>query len=680
MAEKTISIDLAVNDKFTKGFEKFNDGLEGLAQEQKKTNQSIQKTTKSVQGLTDGVKGFVSAYISWRSLNMVKDLAMLGAEADSVSDSFEQMGQRMGFVATDLATKMRQSTDQMVDDMTLQKNAMKALISGIDPDDMLVAMQYVSRYANSVGADSEQLMQTVMTGLARGSAQFLDDVGIQVIGAQDVVGEAIDQMKEKMLDFNQNSFSSMKQFETSIKNLRIEVGKELLPALDLTVQNMDMLINTFIEGGDAVNFIGDASFNLSKSFNSMINTLAIGAEGIKGYVNGVAFAQSFAVDKMLELVRAFVNGNKIMLETANNNPLGDILVPDSAIEAMDTAISKIDEFAKVNDQAMSHFGDKVVDSAGKIETLKDGILDLIATEERENAVLQQTQRLRTGNTQATVENTIAIREQLNAMNDLALQMKWLNELDREMNDILLAQQQARNTLKDITINSAIDIASSFQSMHQSRMSQISAEFDAERQSIEDSSMSRRSKAIALEKLEKKRAKAENEARKRQVAYTAVISTANIALATQKQIMMALDAGKDTPGGALTKLAVVGSVLAGTAGLIAQVKSASSQIPKREHGGAVRRGQLYEVAENGKDEIFQSGGKTFLLPSQGGRVIPNNQMTNNANVTVNATFNGGDMGTIEQKLPELVAKGLEMADRNNSIDYGRLQNFQRAVGN
>lgn len=46
---------------------------------------------------------------------------------------------------------------------------------------------------------------------------------------------------------------------------------------------------------------------------------------------------------------------------------------------------------------------------------------------------------------------------------------------------------------------------------------------------------------------------------------------------------------------------------------------------REFGGPVDVGKMYRVGEGGAPEIFQSGGKNFMIPGDGGKVIPNDQI-------------------------------------------------------
>ena len=48
---------------------------------------------------------------------------------------------------------------------------------------------------------------------------------------------------------------------------------------------------------------------------------------------------------------------------------------------------------------------------------------------------------------------------------------------------------------------------------------------------------------------------------------------------------------------------------------------------REFGGPVDAGKVYRVGEGGKPEVFQSGGKNFMIPGDGGKVIPNDKIKN-----------------------------------------------------
>lgn len=61
------------------------------------------------------------------------------------------------------------------------------------------------------------------------------------------------------------------------------------------------------------------------------------------------------------------------------------------------------------------------------------------------------------------------------------------------------------------------------------------------------------------------------------------------------------------------------------GQIASNISGLSYGGAREFGGPVDAGKMYRVGEGGAPEIFQSGGKNFMIPGDGGKVIPSDQI-------------------------------------------------------
>lgn len=61
---------------------------------------------------------------------------------------------------------------------------------------------------------------------------------------------------------------------------------------------------------------------------------------------------------------------------------------------------------------------------------------------------------------------------------------------------------------------------------------------------------------------------------------------------------------------------------------------------RYNGGAVDSGKFYRVGESNKPELFQSGGRQYMIPGEGGRIIPNRDIGGNGGggITMNNTFN------------------------------------------
>ncbi len=75
------------------------------------------------------------------------------------------------------------------------------------------------------------------------------------------------------------------------------------------------------------------------------------------------------------------------------------------------------------------------------------------------------------------------------------------------------------------------------------------------------------------------------------------------------------------------LAAYAQVAALGTSIIANLQSVSTAIAgKREWGGSVNAGMMYEVNERNKPEMFESGGKRYMMPGQNGKVTPFQQVT------------------------------------------------------
>lgn len=80
----------------------------------------------------------------------------------------------------------------------------------------------------------------------------------------------------------------------------------------------------------------------------------------------------------------------------------------------------------------------------------------------------------------------------------------------------------------------------------------------------------------------------------------------------------------TPAAAAMNTATMGGAASvGMTALSAIMSFASSLFGgKRYNGGSVMGGKMYRVGEGGKPELFQSGGKNYMIPGDGGRVVSN----------------------------------------------------------
>ncbi|MDH2379153.1 tape measure protein [Providencia rettgeri] len=131
-----------------------------------------------------------------------------------------------------------------------------------------------------------------------------------------------------------------------------------------------------------------------------------------------------------------------------------------------------------------------------------------------------------------------------------------------------------------------------------------------------------------------------------------------------------------PAAALSSLATLGAnaaaantAIAGTVGMAKGLAVAGA----RYNGGPVGAGQMYQVGEHGKPEIFKaSTGKQYMIPGDNGRVISNKDMQGSGNgITLNIEFNdyssgkhqfeaqasqNGDTLTVQAFLTDMQEKG------------------------
>ncbi|MDL9985548.1 tape measure protein [Providencia rettgeri] len=161
----------------------------------------------------------------------------------------------------------------------------------------------------------------------------------------------------------------------------------------------------------------------------------------------------------------------------------------------------------------------------------------------------------------------------------------------------------------------------------------------------------------------------------QAALAATTAAQTAAVGTQTAVSTAAAA---TTTAAWTPAAIMASIASmGTAAKIGLAAVAVLGIGaiagKRKNGGPVGAGQMYQVGEGGKPEIFKaSTGKQYMIPGDNGRVISNKDMQGSGNgITLNIEFNdyssgkhqfeaqasqNGDTLTVQAFLTDMQEKG------------------------
>lgn len=158
----------------------------------------------------------------------------------------------------------------------------------------------------------------------------------------------------------------------------------------------------------------------------------------------------------------------------------------------------------------------------------------------------------------------------------------------------------------------------------------------------------------------------------QAALAATTAAQTAAVGTQTAVSTAAAATTTaawTPAAIMSSIASWGGAVAIGLGAIAAIGLSG----KRKNGGPVGAGQMYQVGEGGKPEIFKaSTGKQYMIPGDNGRVISNKDMQGSGNgITLNIEFNdyssgkhqfeaqasqNGDTLTVQAFLTDMQEKG------------------------
>lgn len=104
-----------------------------------------------------------------------------------------------------------------------------------------------------------------------------------------------------------------------------------------------------------------------------------------------------------------------------------------------------------------------------------------------------------------------------------------------------------------------------------------------------------------------------------------------------------------PAAAMTSLATLGANSVPAAAAITSTVGLSSGLAlagMRKNGGPVSAGSMYRVGEGGAPELLQSGGKNYMIPGDGGKVISNAdlQAGGGGNIQVSVVFNDYTSGS------------------------------------
>lgn len=200
-------------------------------------NQAEAATGKFAAGarsLQSVLGGLFAGYLGIQGIRLLKDFttgvyeSRLALEAASGVVSRQMIP--LGIDYTRVLGDMRKATLGLVDDVTLLQNTGRAMLaftaSGLSAakayETITTAAQFAALSSRAFGIEAEQAMDRIITGLARGSPQILDDFGI-MIDLQSDMFKGLDQTAQKAAVLNE----VMNQMRTFIDANNDAIGRQV---------------------------------------------------------------------------------------------------------------------------------------------------------------------------------------------------------------------------------------------------------------------------------------------------------------------------------------------------------------------------------------------------------------------------------------------------------------------
>lgn len=698
MADQTVSTEFIVLDKTTRPVKT----MTGSLKEYDKTTQTADKSSKglgvSLGGVAKGFAAVAAAVGAAKIANAAKELGELGAKAQFVEKNFENFAKNTGRSVEGMTADLRAATQNMVSDLELQQFAMQSMISGVKFEDMITAMQYVSRQAAATGADVAQKMQTVMTGFARGSAEFLDDVGIQVMGAKDVVGAAVEQMKQKMdlfADAAGTATGNIQSTKTEIENVRAAIGADLIP---MTENWYKVLLGGWKVMQDIVDQIKQGGTTKltaisADEFNRMRETAKAQVGLVDQIKKSVELQKKLADLRKAAATETKLSSQILAVQTKGEKASAEMIErAKNARKEESRLLKEIKEATGFNAMNSAHLlkvyddlNPKIKDVAGGLKKAKEELNEFqklakttpdmgaisvdIDPKFRQEQILKQLKD--TLEKQRTMEEKAA-KDRLDLAHKLAAERvaadQPMIDLQNEITayeqeqaqariEIARQEQQAKFQFASQMMTNMVSLVSAFSS---ARIGNLNAEANAEKEAIRQSNMSRKKQAQEIAKIDAKLAEDKRKAAMATYVAQVAAATGNVGLAIGS--VMAQE-----PGGVIKKLAAAATIAGAVTSALTTVIGSK---PRFFNGG--------EVPSNGMTGDSQlalvRSGERVLTPAENAVWKAGSTTTNNSrvnNVTVNVNVAGGDPREVEAAVVRAIPRAIEIADQQGRIDYSRL---------
>lgn len=582
-------------------------GVKDAQADIKKLQKEIDQTGKQTQKSGDSMiaKFGAIAAAAFTAFQTIKKGVNLAKEFALFEQSVKAMETQFGVSADKMIKKLDDVAKGTISNADLISAANRAMALNVtqDVDQMAQLLEVARVRGQSMGIDTTQAFNDIVTGIGRASPLILDNLGIITKGWAEeakAAGGAFDaqfilnkvladgaKILEKTGDVALTSAERFQKIDAQAANLKLAIGKELLPELE---RFFDLIDST--GGGEAlmliIRFTRVITFGLRSAITQwerMIQTIIAVKLGLQSLIPGGKEARDKLKKHVDNMGKDFKKLNK-ELKASWDRIFADI----------DTTVGDTSRKFKESNAANV---ESTKSTEKEILALKKQAVN--AAKQLNNDFFNHAASLR----QAELDDTIAKLEEerearLNAAGTAAAQLAELDEQDKNAR---LATLQAEKDMANEIGNSELE-----------------AEKDREIKRIQLLEQQKLEEAAINKEFDEKIKAQKIEAAKADKKLKIAQALSNSALAITSTWAF-------TQGGVVTKSIAAGIAAAATAAQVALI--AASPLPKFRQGT--------DFAPEGPAVVGEEGPEIVNLP-QGASVTPTNEITNESfdNRTMNIT--------------------------------------------
>lgn len=161
--------------------------LDILIEARNSASGTLRQVQSDASGLENALVGIGTGLVAAFSIEAIRrvadasfELARMSAQTTDIKASFDQLGASVGQSSVAMMSSLKEASRGAISDYDLMLNANRAMMSGVaDSAEEIAALMDVARArSQAVGATTADAFQDIVTGIARGSTQILDNLNI----------------------------------------------------------------------------------------------------------------------------------------------------------------------------------------------------------------------------------------------------------------------------------------------------------------------------------------------------------------------------------------------------------------------------------------------------------------------------------------------------------------------